>query len=237
MHAALANNRGEINTRKHIGVKDTHAISSNSSPGRDGEENWRGGGRRGGEGRTMHDLKLQRRPPVVSRRVCTWSYAAKNGLSSPSSSLSPPPPPPFIHPSHPSHPSIHPIHPSILSIHPSIHLSVSFHPPGARCITTPAMRVWVSVCSGNPLLRNPRGMALVDRTNEGENPSSLPPERLRLPRCPGNPGLGLASASSAAPFTATPLPRPSSPHLRRAVSLLDATTRPPPRGMDKTRDT
>lgn len=122
MHAALANNRGEINTRKHIGVKDTHAISSNSSPGRDGEENWRGGGRRGGEGRTMHDLKLQRRPPVVSRRVCTWSYAAKNGLSSPSSSLSPPPPPPFIHPSHPSHPSIHPIHPSILSIHPSIHL-------------------------------------------------------------------------------------------------------------------
>lgn len=43
MHAALANNRGEINTRKHIGVKDTHAISSNSSPGRDGEENWRGG--------------------------------------------------------------------------------------------------------------------------------------------------------------------------------------------------
>lgn len=39
-------------------------------------------------------------------------------------------------------------------------------------------------------------MALVDRTNEGENPSSLPPERLRLPRCPGNPSLGLASASS-----------------------------------------
>lgn len=146
-------------------------------------------------------------------------------------------PSPSIHPSIPSIPSIHPSHPSIHPSYPSIHPSISFHPPGARCITTPAMRAWVSVCSGNPLLRNPRGMALVDRTNEGENPSSLPPERLRLPRCPGNPGLGLASASSAAPFTATPLPRPSSPHLRRAVSLLDATTRPPPRGMDKTRDT
>lgn len=121
MHAALANNRGEINTRKHIGVKDTHAISSNSSPGRDGEENWRGGGRRGGEGRTMHDLKLQRpsagrvspRLYVVVRREERSFQPLLLPLASPS---------PAIHPSIPSIPSIHPSHPSILSIHPSIHL-------------------------------------------------------------------------------------------------------------------
>lgn len=46
-----------------------------------------------------------------------------------------------------------------------------------------------------PPRRFPRPRSSPGRTSEG-NPSSLSPERLRLPRCPGNLSLGLATTAS-----------------------------------------
>lgn len=62
----------------------------------------------------------------------------------------------------------------------------------------------------NPTSRRPRDpRSSPGRTSEG-NPSSLSPERLRLPRCPGNLSLGLATTASVCRGSIHRVPSPRS---------------------------
>ena len=62
----------------------------------------------------------------------------------------------------------------------------------------------------NPTSRRPRDPhSSPGRTSEG-NPSSLSPERLRLPRCPGNLSLGLATTASVCRGSIHRVPSPRS---------------------------
>jgi len=70
---------------------------------------------------------------------------------------------------------------------PTIVRTMYRHPPG---VVAPPRQNPTPRRSPRDHPRQPR-----DRTSEG-NPSSLAPERLRLPRCPGNLSLGLATTAS-----------------------------------------
>ena len=180
----------------------------------------------------MHDLKYN---DVRRSYVSTCLYVVVRRTVFPIPPLSPS----SIHPSILSIPSIH------TSIHPSIRPSVSFHPPRARWYNHPrdasmGLGVQQEPSPPQPSWHGP------GRPNErGREPFLPAPRAPTPPALPRQPRLGVGlrllrgSIHGNPPYLPLFLPRPfllASPRCR-AVSLLDATTRPPPRGMDKTRDT
>lgn len=92
-HAVDANNHREINTRKHIGVKDTHATSNSCN------KQGRGSYNQMEEDKIMHGLKYNYSKSTTSAGRITHERGGRpprNGPSTPLSMISLPPPPQIL---------------------------------------------------------------------------------------------------------------------------------------------
>lgn len=92
-HAVHANNHREINTRKHIGVKDTHATSNSCNKQERGSYNQME------EDKIMHGLKYNYSKSTTSAGRITRDRGGcppRNGPSTPLSMIPLPPPPQIL---------------------------------------------------------------------------------------------------------------------------------------------